>query len=98
MEKEIEYLLIHENILESANITKSHALTDVEVAKLVVNKDIIQKFIQLYGISIQFDIWNNKYWDKTLLMLEVVKSLWEISEQIWNIDKVFKKAQEQDKK
>jgi len=61
MEKEIEYLLIHENILESANITKSHALTDVEVAKLVVNKDIIQKFIQLYGISIQFDIGNNKY-------------------------------------
>jgi len=51
-----EFILIPKNTLDAYKISQDYMLTSEDVAKLMINKDLLKKFIELKAISIQFDI------------------------------------------
>jgi len=102
---ETRYLLIPENTINAYKISEEHTLNPSEMAKIVVHRELIMKFIQQKAIALQFDIWTwKKKWEEELY-LKVVNVLAEIAEEVWKSKEVFewyiiqkRKEEEEEKK
>ena len=82
------YKIIEKSILDSYKLSADHSLEISDLVKIIENKNLIEKFIRLKGISLQFDIWA---WliENPIVWLEVVKQLWIIADEVSNIDKTY---------
>jgi len=92
-----DYILIPKATFEAYKISNEHILNKEEVLKLIVHKDLLKKFIEQKAISIQLDIWTWKWEWKEALWLWVIKELFSIATEIWNMKEVYniyKKDQE----
>ena len=83
------YKIIEESILKAYNLSEEHVLTIEDITRLVVNKELIAKYIRLKWISIQFDIGAWSWKDKTDIWLEVVAQLWSIADDVLKIEDVY---------
>jgi len=83
------YKMIEKSILDSYKLSEDHSLEISDLVKLIENKELIEKFIRLKGISIQFDIWAWVWKENTWVWLELVNQLWIIADDISTIDKTY---------
>lgn len=91
MELWTEYLLIPTNTLNAYRLSSAHVLSEWEMARIVVHKDLIRKFIEQKIVALQFDIWEGKFWEETMTYLKVVEVLAEVASDVWQTKEIFSK-------
>jgi hypothetical protein len=84
-----EFILIPKNTLDAYKISQDYMLTSEDVAKLMINKDLLKKFIELKAISIQFDIWAGLWKENTFVWLKLVEELKTIADEIGNTKDLY---------
>ena len=85
----IKYVLIPESTINAYKISNEHVLSPEDIAKIVVNKDLIRKFIEQKAVALQFDIWAWVCKWEEHIYLKVVEKLAEIAKEVWNIKQVY---------
>jgi len=91
----MKYTIIPNTTLENLKISEEHTLNSDEIQRLIVHKDLIRKFIEQRAFAIQLDIWSWVRRKNPELWFQVVEELSKIWQEIWNMEEVFWKYQEE---